>query len=205
MKWFFLLLLAAVAAAVGVWKLAPDSEAGKIVSPIMEMAWTKGQALWTQAMGRVAAGDARREEAFREPPPAPVEPPPAVTPTSPDTYLPAKALADKFALIYCFSSENGESVDLLARVEQIWKGFRHHPLVVLGSVRGEDVKAAKRAAKRAGVSFPVKAGPLCDKEPKQARVPYFVLLSPSGKVIFRGRGDREATEALVNALSEPRN
>ena len=94
---------------------------------------------------------------------------------------------------------------LLPRVEDLWKSFKQKPFVVLGGhCKGwggaEEVKALIEKNK---LTYPVyeDAG-LKDGEPAFDAIPYLYVVDETGKIVYRGHDERQATEALVTALTD---
>ena len=100
---------------------------------------------------------------------------------------------------------------LLPRVEEIWQSFKTKPLVVLGGhCKGwgsaEEVKTLIEENK---LSYPVyeDAG-LTSGEPQFDAIPFLYVVDETGKVVYLGRDERNATQAIVTALTDmeaPRN
>ena len=100
---------------------------------------------------------------------------------------------------------------LLPRVEEVWQSFKTKPLVILGGhCKGwgsaEEVKALIEENK---LSYPVyeDAG-LASGEPKFDAIPFLYVVDETGKVVYLGRDERTATQAIVSALTDmesPRN
>lgn len=120
--------------------------------------------------------------------------------------LSAADLKGKVVLVYAFDASSERSLLMLPRVQQIYSSFKHHPFLVIGSVPADEAKEVATALKsRRDVTFPVYA----DAEPSPGRItgvkrgrPYFLVIDSRGKLVFRGVGDPEATEAIVNAIGE---
>ena len=94
---------------------------------------------------------------------------------------------------------------LLPRVEEIWQSFKTKPLVVLGGhCRGwgsaEEVKALIDENK---LTYPVyeDAG-LMTGEPKFSSIPFLYVVDETGKIVYLGRDERTATQAIVTALTD---
>ena len=94
---------------------------------------------------------------------------------------------------------------LLPRVEEVWQSFKTKPLVVLGGhCKGwgsaEEVKALIEENK---LSYPVyeDAG-LASGEPKFNAIPFLYVVDETGKVVYLGRDERNATQAIVTALTD---
>ena len=94
---------------------------------------------------------------------------------------------------------------LLPRVEEIWQSFKTKPLVILGGhCKGwgsaEEVKALIEENK---LSYPVyeDAG-LASGEPKFDAIPFLYVVDETGKIVYLGRDERNATQAIVSALTD---
>ena len=100
---------------------------------------------------------------------------------------------------------------LLPRVEEIWQSFKAKQFVVLGGhCKGwgdaDEVKGIIAANK---LTYPVyeDAGLAVDEPPFDS-IPYLYVVDETGKIIFRGRDERTATQAIVMAITDmesPRN
>lgn len=217
------------AAAIGIWYFKPDSVVAQYADGPIRAAWggvrsvmEKVRAARASAKTSEPAADSpRTAEPVPEPVPAaePVaaEPVPAKTvKASAKTEgwvgleaenwyagrkLSARDLRGKVVLVYEFSEESQDSVDLLPRIEQAWTGFRHQPFVVLGSHRGGRSGEVKKLVKAAGVTFSVYEGAGFANEPRTIRYPFLYVVDAAGKVVYRGRSDCDATEAFVTAFS----
>ena len=94
---------------------------------------------------------------------------------------------------------------LLPQVEDIWQSFKTKPLVILGGhCKGwgsaEEVKALIEENK---LTYPVyeDAG-LASGEPKFDAIPFLYVVDETGKVVYFGRDERNATQAIVMALTD---
>lgn len=77
------------------------------------------------------------------------------------------------------------------RIEQIWSSFKTKKFVTVGSVR-ESRKLPS------GITYPVyKRFGLASGDPNTR----MFVVNERGRVVYAGSGDREATEAIVNAIS----
>ena len=100
---------------------------------------------------------------------------------------------------------------LLPRVEEIWKSFKTKPFVVLGGhCKGwgtADEVAELIAAHN--LTYPVyEDAALAVGEPKFDAIPFLYVVDETGKVVYLGRDERNATQAIVSALTDmeaPRN
>ena len=95
--------------------------------------------------------------------------------------------------------------ELLPRVEQLWQSFKAKQFVVLGGhCKGwgsaEEVKALIASNK---LTYPVyeDAG-LAVGEPLFDAIPYLYVADETGKVVYRGRNERMAEEAVVTAITD---
>ena len=100
---------------------------------------------------------------------------------------------------------------LLPRVEEIWRGFKTKPFVVLGGhCKGwGEADDVKRLVKENGLTYSVyeDAG-LAANEPEFDAIPFLYVVDETGKVVYSGHSERDATQAVVMALTDmesPRN
>ena len=100
---------------------------------------------------------------------------------------------------------------LLPRVEELWKSFKTKSFVALGGhCKGwgtaDDVAALISEHK---LTYPVYEGAaLAIGEPKFDAIPFLYVVDETGKVVYLGRDERNATQAIVSALTDmesPRN
>ena len=107
----------------------------------------------------------------------------------------------KIVMVYVFSESDEDSVALLPRIENVWSAYKSKPLVVLGSHRGGKSAKAENLIKKAKVTFPVYEGAGRTQEPSAGgRYPIVYVVDDTGRMIYRGRSDLEATEAIVTAI-----
>ena len=100
---------------------------------------------------------------------------------------------------------------LLPRVEDIWQSFKTKPRVVLGGhCKGwGDADEVAELATEHKLTYPIyeDAG-LASGEPKFDAIPFLYVVDETGKVVYSGRDERNATQAIVMALTDmeaPRN
>ena len=100
---------------------------------------------------------------------------------------------------------------LLPRVEEIWKSFKTKPFVVLGGhCKGwgtADMVAELITEHKLTYSVYEDAA-LAVGEPKFDAIPFLYVVDETGKVVYLGRDERNATQAIVSALTDmesPRN
>ena len=104
-------------------------------------------------------------------------------------------------MVYVFSESNEDSVALLPRIEKLWSAYKSKPFVVLGSHRGGKSAKVANLIKKSKVTFPVYEDAGRTKEPGAGgRYPIVYVVDDSGQMIYRGRSDLEATEAVVTAI-----
>ena len=121
-------------------------------------------------------------------------------------------LQGKVVLVCLWQADDGQSVrELLTSLEELWTNFKTKPLVILGGPlagAGAD-EAVKRQLGECKVSFPVYSGAaLARAQPKYKSLPFLYAVDETGKVVYLGRDDRVATQAIVSALTDlesPRN
>ena len=107
----------------------------------------------------------------------------------------------KIVMVYVFSESGEDSVALLPRIENVWSAYKSKPLVVLGSHRGGKSAKAENLIKKAKVTFPVYEDAGRTQEPSAGgRYPIVYVVDDTGRMIYRGRSDLEATEAIVTAI-----
>ena len=117
--------------------------------------------------------------------------------------LTEKSLDGKIVMVYVFSEADEDSVVLLPRIEKVWAAYKSKPFVVLGSHRGGKSAKVSTLLKKAGVSFPVYEDAGRTKEPGSGgRYPIVYVVDDTGRIVYRGRSDLEATEAVVTAIPE---
>lgn len=115
--------------------------------------------------------------------------------------LTEKSLDGKIVMVYVFSESNEDSVALLPRIENVWSAYKSKPLVVLGSHRGGKSAKVANLIRKSKVTFPVYESAGRTKEPGAGgRYPIVYVVDDSGQMIYRGRSDLEATEAVVTAI-----
>ena len=107
----------------------------------------------------------------------------------------------KIVMVYVFSESDEDSVALLPRIENVWSAYKSKPLVVLGSHRGGKSAKAENLIKKAKVTFPVYEDAGRTKEPNTGgEYPIVYVVDDTGRIVYRGRSDLEATEAVVTAI-----
>ena len=113
-------------------------------------------------------------------------------------------LAGKVVLVDCWGVGCPPCRALLPRMEEIWKSFRSKPFVLLGSHRqGRQPEKVAALVKANKLTYPQYDGAgIAEGEPSFRGIPFLYVVNHRGKVVYSGHSDREATEAVVNALGE---
>lgn len=100
---------------------------------------------------------------------------------------------------------------LLPRIEEIWQSYKTKPFVVLGGHcdgwgSAESVKAL---IEECNLTYPVyENARLAVGEPQFNAIPFLYVVDETGKVVYQGRDDKAALQAVVMALTDleaPRN
>ena len=117
--------------------------------------------------------------------------------------LTEKSLEGKIVMVYVFSESSEDSVALLPRIENVWSAYKSKPFVVIGSHRGGKSAKVANLIRKSKVTFPVYEDAGRTKEPSAGgRYPIVYVVDDSGQMIYRGRSDLEATEAVVTAIPD---
>ena len=113
-------------------------------------------------------------------------------------------LQGKVVLVCLWQAEDAGPVgELLSALEEVWTNFKTKQLVVLGGPLGGADEAVKRQLDAAKVSFPVYSGAaLARNQPIYKSLPFIYVVDETGKVVYLGRDDRNATQAVVSALTD---
>ena len=227
MKKAFLVLIVLVGLLVAadrvIVKFWPDTKAGEyaVIGRDTAMEWygvTKD--FWVEQWHRFRPEESEPQvaeqpkvEAPKEEPVKSAEPPKPVVDLSkpwkglePENWYCGKKLTEssfdgKIVMVYVFSESSEDSVALLPRIENVWSAYKSKPLVVLGSHRGGKSAKAASLIKKAKVTFPVYEDAGRTQEPSAGgRYPIVYVVDDTGRMIYRGRSDLEATEAIVTAI-----
>ena len=117
--------------------------------------------------------------------------------------LTEKSLEGKIVMVYVFSESSEDSVALLPRIENVWSAYKSKPFVVIGSHRGGKSAKVANLIRKSKVTFPVYEDAGRTKEPGAGgRYPIVYVVDDSGKMIYRGRSDLDATEAVVTVIPD---
>lgn len=110
-------------------------------------------------------------------------------------------LQGKVVLVAQWDAKDAGSKELLRQLEDLWSGFKTKQLVVLGGPVGGETEVMKASLE--GVSFPVYGGSgLAHDEPPHEGLPFIYAVDETGKVVYFGRSDRTAAQAVVTALTD---
>ena len=94
---------------------------------------------------------------------------------------------------------------LLPRVEEIWQSFKTKPLVVLGGhCKGwGSADEVIELITEHKLTYPIyEDAALAVGEPKFDAIPFLYVVDETGKVVYLGRDERNATQAIVTALTD---
>lgn len=116
-------------------------------------------------------------------------------------------LAGKVVLVDCWGVNCGPCKQLLPSMEKIWNSFKSKPFVLIGAHwQGRQPEKVAELVKANKLTYPIYDRAGVANEPKFAGLPFFYVVDHRGKIVFQGDGvkgtDREAIEAIVNALGE---
>lgn len=111
-------------------------------------------------------------------------------------------LAGKVVLVDEWGYRCPPCLAMLPRIEQIWQSFKGKPFMVVGSHRQGKADEVAAVVKENGLTYPVYHGAgLAAGEPDNGRaIPFLYVVNHRGKVVYSGRSDREATQAIVEAV-----
>ena len=112
-------------------------------------------------------------------------------------------LDGKVVLVDCWGVNCPPCRALLPRMEQIWQGFKSKPFVLLGShCQGRAPEKVAELVKANKLTYPIYdfTGLAQGEPPSGGGLPFMYVVNHRGKVVYAGRDERAATEAVVNAL-----
>lgn len=97
---------------------------------------------------------------------------------------------------------DAESRAQLPRLEQVWTSFKSKQFILLGSFCGNDDAETQNLIKSAGLTYPVyRNAALASREPEFEKTPFLYVLDATGQIVYRGRDERFAEEAVVRAIT----
>lgn len=113
-------------------------------------------------------------------------------------------LAGKVVLVDCWGVNCPPCRALLPRMEQLWQSFKSKPFVLLGSHRqGKAPDKVAELVKANKLTYPQYNGAgVATGEPSFRGIPFLYVVNHRGKIVYSGSNERDATEAVVNALGE---
>lgn len=94
---------------------------------------------------------------------------------------------------------------LLPRIEKLWQSFKMKPFVVLGGhCEGwGDAEAVKKLIADNKLTYSVYEGAgLAEGEPEYDAIPFLYVVDETGRIVYRGRSEQDATQAIVIALTD---
>ena len=216
-----ILLVAAAAGAVAIYKY-PDSMAGEVSLAAWEALQERSIELWNKAREAIKGGEEKEEVVTKQSDvPAELD----QTPSQVEEHEKKRVLVEggwralegdnrysgpkttgrdlkgKVVLVYVWNIDDQDSAKALPRIEQIWQSFKHKKFVVLASHRGGKSDRVKRVAGQKKVTFPFYEEAGFVKEPKISSYPTIYVVDSKGKVVYHGKSDRSATEAVVEAFA----
>ena len=94
---------------------------------------------------------------------------------------------------------------MLPQVEQIWQSFKTKPFVVVGGhcAGWGGADEVRRVIEENKLTYSVyeEAG-LAEDEPPFSAIPFLYVVDETGRVVYRGCNERNATQAIVTALTD---
>lgn len=113
-------------------------------------------------------------------------------------------LAGKVVLVDMWGVNCLPCCALLPKMQKIWSSFKSKPFMLIGSHRqGRQVARVEELVKANKLTYPMYdyAG-LVGEPSSGGGIPFLYVVNHRGKVVYAGRSEPEATEAVVNALGE---
>lgn len=92
----------------------------------------------------------------------------------------------------------------LPRIQEIWESFRNKPFVLIGShCQGQQPDKVKELVSANKLTYPMyeRVG-LAQGAPDFNAIPFIYVVNHRGRVVYSGHSDRDATEALVTAITD---
>lgn len=120
-------------------------------------------------------------------------------------------LQGKVVLVERWGAKHPPCLALLSRVEEIWRSYKTKPFAALGGhCKGwGDAESAKKLIDENKITHPVyESAGLGVGEPPFDAIPFLYVVDETGRVVYKGRDDRTAIQAVVMALTDleaPRN
>lgn len=114
-------------------------------------------------------------------------------------------LQGKVVLVFRWDAREPNGRAMLSRLEDIWNSFKTKQFVMLGSQVNPEAGAdeVKKLIAGNGISFPMYSDASLTKGfPKFKNIPLLYVVDETGRVVYIGEQDRNATTAIVTALTE---
>ena len=118
--------------------------------------------------------------------------------------LTEKDLEGKVVLIDNWGVNCPPCRESLPRIQEIWQSFKSKPFVIIGShCQGKQPDKVKELVEANKLTYPMyeRVG-LAEGAPEFRAIPFIYVVNHRGRVVFSGHSDREATEALVTAITD---
>jgi len=94
---------------------------------------------------------------------------------------------------------------MLPRIEEIWNSYKTKQFVVIGGhcPGWGGAEGVKALAEEKGLTYPIyEGGALAVGEPTFDAIPFLYVVDETGKVVYKGRDDRAAIQAIVQAITD---
>ncbi|MGN0832420.1 MAG: peroxiredoxin family protein [Kiritimatiellia bacterium] len=114
-------------------------------------------------------------------------------------------LQGKVVLVAHWCAGDPAGWKLAERLEEVWQSFKNKQFVMLGAPLDCDAAGGSLRLPTAGegVSFPLYADAgLGAGEPHTGRLPLLYVVDETGRVVYLGHDERNATQAVVTALTD---
>lgn len=122
--------------------------------------------------------------------------------------LTAESLLGKVVLVDEWGVNCPPCRRLLPQLEKYYQSFKHKPFMIVGSHCQNATKdEVGSVLKEAGVTYPVydRVAIEVGCPDNGGSIPFMYVVNRRGKVVWSGRGEREAIEAAINAFSAVAN
>ncbi len=90
---------------------------------------------------------------------------------------------------------------MLPQIEKIWQSFKSKPFYVIGAhSQGRKEAEVKELVKKNKLTYPIYDFAGLVGAPSSNGLPFLYVVNHRGRVVYSGRDEKAATEAIVNAL-----